>query len=190
MARAFIIGFDGDIKSAIRKLREDIDFFHNIDDDTLDQMMEVAEAIRNNKNIIDSIAKEKVGYSDIVDSLNSEDGSKPLSARQGKLLKAYIENVRSLIKDNTLIEESDPTVPAWAKQASKPTYTASEVGADASGSAATVQRNLTAHKGEVTHLQDGERERWNSYGEQIGDVDAALDGIIAIQNSLIGGVIV
>ena len=31
--------------------------------------------------------------------------------------------------------ETDPTVPAWAKAASKPSYTASEVGADPSGSA-------------------------------------------------------
>ena len=30
---------------------------------------------------------------------------------------------------NYLTEESDPTVPTWAKQATKPTYTASEVGA-------------------------------------------------------------
>lgn len=32
--------------------------------------------------------------------------------------------------------EKDPTVPAWAKQASKPSYSASEVGADPSGTAA------------------------------------------------------
>lgn len=32
--------------------------------------------------------------------------------------------------------ETDPTVPAWAKQPTKPTYTAEEVGADASGAAA------------------------------------------------------
>jgi hypothetical protein len=29
----------------------------------------------------------------------------------------------------TITEESDPTVPAWAKQPQKPTYTAAEVGA-------------------------------------------------------------
>lgn len=31
--------------------------------------------------------------------------------------------------DTALQNETDPTVPAWAKQSSKPTYTASEVGA-------------------------------------------------------------
>ena len=35
-----------------------------------------------------------------------------------------------------LTQEADPTVPAWAKAAAKPSYTASEVGADPSGTAA------------------------------------------------------
>ncbi len=34
--------------------------------------------------------------------------------------------------------ETDPTVPAWAKESTKPTYTASEVGADASGTASSL----------------------------------------------------
>lgn len=45
----------------------------------------------------------------------------------------------------TSYTETDPTVPAWAKAANKPTYTASEVGADASGSASAVQGNLNTH---------------------------------------------
>lgn len=31
--------------------------------------------------------------------------------------------------ENMTFEETDPTVPAWAKEATKPTYTADEVGA-------------------------------------------------------------
>lgn len=38
--------------------------------------------------------------------------------------------------------ETDPTVPDWAKQPQKPTYTASEVGADASG---TAEGKVSAH---------------------------------------------
>lgn len=34
--------------------------------------------------------------------------------------------------------ETDPTVPAWAKEENKPTYTASEVGADSSGTASSL----------------------------------------------------
>ena len=40
-------------------------------------------------------------------------------------------------------KETDPTVPSWAKQPEKPTYTAAEVGADSSGSADSA---LTAAK--------------------------------------------
>ena len=36
-----------------------------------------------------------------------------------------------------VVKETDPTVPSWAKQPTKPSYTASEVGADVSGTAAT-----------------------------------------------------
>lgn len=41
-----------------------------------------------------------------------------------------------------LTEETDPTVPAWAKAENKPVYTASEVGADAKGTASNL---VSAH---------------------------------------------
>ena len=41
------------------------------------------------------------------------------------------------LSEEMLTEESDPTVPSWAKAAQKPSYTASEVGADPSGTAAS-----------------------------------------------------
>jgi hypothetical protein len=41
----------------------------------------------------------------------------------------YKEKLDGLDLENITFEESDPTVPAWAKAPSKPTYTASEVGA-------------------------------------------------------------
>lgn len=46
-------------------------------------------------------------------------------------------------------EETDPTVPAWAKASTKPKYTASEVGADASG---TADSKVSAHNtSEASH---------------------------------------
>lgn len=57
----------------------------------------------------------------------------------------------------TSYTETDPTVPSWAKQSTKPNYTASEVGADASGSAQTVQDNLESHLDDlVAHLSSTE----------------------------------
>lgn len=45
----------------------------------------------------------------------------------------------------TSYTETDPTVPAWAKTESKPTYTASEVGAEASGAVSTHNTSSSAH---------------------------------------------
>lgn len=54
----------------------------------------------------------------------------------------------------TSYSETDPTVPAWAKAAKKPDYTASEVGADPSGSAAAVQANLDDHANNKSNPHD------------------------------------
>lgn len=53
------------------------------------------------------------------------------------------------IPEGGVTEETDPTVPAWAKASTKPTYTASEVGADASG---TADSKVSAHNtSEASH---------------------------------------
>lgn len=50
-----------------------------------------------------------------------------------------------------LTTETDPTVPAWAKAAAKPGYTADEVGADPAGTAAA---SVSAHNTEATAHSD------------------------------------
>lgn len=52
--------------------------------------------------------------------------------------KYITETELSAKKYLTSFTETDPTVPSWAKASSKPSYTASEVGADASGTASSV----------------------------------------------------
>lgn len=121
-------------------------------------------------------------------------GQGALDAAQGKILndsKADINHNHQGIYQpvgNYLTSEVDPTVPAWAKAASKPTYTSAEVGAvpttrkvngkalsaditlsaadvgaDASGAADTVQTNLTNHTNDtVKHITAAERTAWNS----------------------------
>lgn len=64
------------------------------------------------------------------------------------------EAVRQIVEDYLAVNpptvtETDPTVPAWAKQPEKPSYTASEIGADPSGTAAA---QVAAHNtGTDTH---------------------------------------
>ena len=75
---------------------------------------------------------------DIINNLTTNVSNKPLSAAQGVALKALIDAITvptklsQLTNDKGYITgytETDPTVPSWAKEASKPSYTASEVGA-------------------------------------------------------------
>ena len=79
-----------------------------------------------------------VQFTDVVNNLTSELTDKPLSAYQGKVLNESILNVRQSIPTNTSqltndsgyitgYTEIDPTVPDWAKQSTKPTYTYSEI---------------------------------------------------------------
>lgn len=49
-------------------------------------------------------------------------------------------------KGSYLTNENDPTVPAWAKEDTKPTYTATEVGAETSGSVNAHNTSGTAHE--------------------------------------------
>lgn len=66
------------------------------------------------------------------------------------------------------IEETDPTVPGWAKQPEKPRYTAEEVGADASGTAvAKVSEHNTASNAhnDIRLLVQGLTERLNALAD-------------------------
>ena len=73
--------------------------------------------------------------SDIANSLSESDDS-PVSASavynaivdEEEVISAALNDLNSRI-ENMVVEETDPTVPSWAKQATKPSYTASEVGA-------------------------------------------------------------
>ena len=80
------------------------------------------------------------------------------------------------------IEETDPTVPAWAKEAQKPSYTASEVGADPSGTAAS---QVSAHNtGTDTHsdirmLISGLTDRLNALADSDDTTLDQLSEVVA-----------
>ena len=69
--------------------------------------------------------------------------------------------------------ESDPTVPAWAKAENKPTYTASEVGAEATGAVAThnaasdAHASLFAGKANTSHTQGASTITAGTFGGQV-----------------------
>ena len=126
-----------DIRDLISGLTTRLNALADSDDTTLDQMSEIVAYIKGNKSLIDSITTSKINVSDIIDNLTTNVSNKPLSAAQGVALKALIDaiviptKVSDLTNDKgyiTSYTETDPTVPAWAKASSKPSYTKSEVG--------------------------------------------------------------
>lgn len=72
---------------------------------------------------------------------------------------AYMAKLDSALQSYT---ETDPTVPAWAKAASKPKYTASEVGA--LPNTTTIPTTLAALTEDSTHrvVTDAEKTVWNA----------------------------
>lgn len=80
------------------------------------------------------------------------------------------------------IEETDPTVPSWAKAAQKPSYKASEVGADPSGTAAA---QVAAHNtgadthGDIRLLIQGLSERLSAVADSDDTTLDQLSEIVA-----------
>ena len=149
-----------DIRVLIDELTARLNALADSDDVTLDQMSEVVAYIKSNKSLIDSITTGKVSVVDIVNNLTTNVSNKPLSAAQGVTLKALIDaitvptKVSQLANDSGFITgytETDPTVPAWAKAATKPSYTKADVGlgnvdntSDANKPVSTAQANAIA----------------------------------------------
>ena len=74
-----------------------------------------------------------------------------------------------------ILQETDPTVPSWAKQDTKPSYTANEVGADSVGTAQTKvdEHNVNAEShNDIRLLIEGLTSRLNALADSD---DATLD---------------
>ena len=85
-------------------------------------------------------------------------------------------------KGNYLTSETDPTVPQWAKNPIKPSYTATEVGADASGTADTKvsEHNVSAEAhNDIRLLVQGLTDRLNTLADSDDDTLDQMSEIVA-----------
>lgn len=85
-------------------------------------------------------------------------------------------------KGNYLTSETDPTVPQWAKNLTKPSYTATEVGADASGTADTKvsEHNISADAhNDIRLLVHGLTDRLNALADSDDDTLDQMSEIVA-----------
>lgn len=90
-----------DLRNLISELTLRLNALADSDDTTLDQLSEIVAYIKNNKSLIDGITTNKISMSDIIDHLTSTDTSKPLSAKQGKVLKDLLTDLASTIPTKT-----------------------------------------------------------------------------------------
>lgn len=126
-----------DIRLEVMAIKEKLYAFLDVDEETLNELSELIAAIAANQTSIAQLTSGKVNVSEIVDNLTTNVANMPLSAAQGVALKALIDAITiptklsQLTNDKGYITgytETDPTVPTWAKQANKPSYSKSEVG--------------------------------------------------------------
>lgn len=86
-----------DIRTLISGLITRINTLADSDDTTLDQLSEIVAYIKNNKSLIDGITTSKVNVSDIIDSLTDNSTDKPLSSKQGMVLKGLFDNLAAIV---------------------------------------------------------------------------------------------
>lgn len=81
----------------------------------------------------------------------------------------------------TEFTETDPTVPSWAKQPTKPTYTLEELGAESAGAAANALLKAKSYTdGRFDIILEGADPSYNTFKE--------LSDAILAQNTTIGGI--
>lgn len=80
-----------DIRIELQRLAGIIADILDSDDATLDEMHEIVAYIKSNKALIDAITTSKVNVADIINNLDTNVSDKPLSAAQGVVLKALID---------------------------------------------------------------------------------------------------
>lgn len=90
-----------DIRLLIEGLTARLNALANSDDTTLDQMAEVVDYIKDNRELIEQITTGKVSVADIIDNLTTNVSNKPLSAAQGVALKALIDALQTSLTSHS-----------------------------------------------------------------------------------------
>ena len=92
-----------DIRLLIEDITTRLNALANSTDTELDQMAELVEYIKDNRELIEGITTNKVNVSDIVNNLTTNVTNKPLSAAQGVAIKGLIDALQTAVngKANT-----------------------------------------------------------------------------------------
>ena len=174
-----------DIRLLIQNLTTKLNTIADSDDSTLDQMSEIVEYIKNNKELIDSITTTKVSVSDIINNLVTNVANKPLSAAMGVELKALIDAIpdTTLATVNEKILEHNVSADAHEDIRNDITSLQSDV-ATAQTTAETAQTSADSAQDDA----DEALQRLNSLEVGSGKIDRTVEGsgILTCEDPLIG----
>lgn len=97
----------GDIRKALQDTIDRLNAVLNSDDETLDELSEIVDYIKSNKELIESVTTSKVGVSDIVNDLETDVSDKPLSAAQGVVLKGLVDDANESLTRTVLVDPQE-----------------------------------------------------------------------------------
>lgn len=163
------ITFSWELKPHIFDANEDTSIYFAVEAKNKDkvEVFRTSPATGKTKETIDTDTEIEDTYADVildlisrVDTLEKE----PISEEKiEKSVKSYLEK--------NPIEETDPTVPEWAKAEEKPTYTAEEVGA--LPDTTKIPKNLSNLQDDAEHrtVTDTEKQSWNNKSNFSGNYE-------------------
>lgn len=161
------ITFSWELKQHIFDANEDTSIYFAVEAKNKDkvEVFRTRPATGNAKETIDTDTEIEETHADVildlisrVDTLEKE----PISEEQiEKSVKSYLEK--------NPIEETDPTVPEWAKAEEKPTYTAEEVGALPSTTVIPSKLSELTADDEHETVTKEEKQAWNAKSDFSGE---------------------
>ena len=163
------ITFSWELKQHIFDANEDTSIYFAVEAKNKDkvEVFRTSPATGKTKETIDTDKEIEETHVDVILDLISRVDTlekKPISEEQiEKSVKSYLEK--------NPIEETDPTVPEWAKAEEKPTYTAEEVGA--LPDTTEIPKNLSDLQDDSAHrtVTDTEKQSWNDKSDFSGNYE-------------------
>lgn len=163
------ITFSWELKQHIFDANEDTSIYFAVEAKNKDkvEVFRTSPATGKAKETIDTDTEIEDTYADVildlisrVDTLEKE----PISEEKiEKSVKSYLEK--------NPIEETDPTVPEWAKEEEKPTYTAEEVGALPSTTVIPSKLSELTADDEHGTVTKEEKQVWNNKSDFSGNYE-------------------
>jgi len=161
------ITFSWELKPHIFDANEDTSIYFAVEAKNKDkvEVFRTSPATGKTKETIDTDTEIEETHADVILDLISRVDTlekKPISEEQiEKSVKSYLEK--------NPIEETDPTVPAWAKAEEKPTYTAEEVGALPSTTVIPSKLSELTADDEHETVTKEEKQAWNAKSDFSGE---------------------